>query len=577
MPAATPNSTTTTSSSSESSSSATSSSTTLPTRTRNHSRSGSAEKKFVGLGQTLSTQGTSQSAPETAPEADTTASESEAEKVKPVEKKKEEVSVAQVESKAEEGKKSSTEAPLVSGMTASASAPSIDSVSSTRTKSTSTKPENGLTIEVRPRAVTAIGVETAEIEAKVRQIQAAQANRRPKMTRLTPTHPSASASAIGLSRQAVKKRTEDAFNGTGSQSSTPTPTSNSFEQGVEATHNSLSFPSKSPVSGLPPSSSVTSPPLHPGSRKALALRAAGGTTPPATGHEPHAGLQLDLQCLPSPSIHNGGAPASTSKLPDMVRKKSGEPVKSSLKQVPTSASFFVNRADSSPSMPTRSLQNYKSAPSTPLYPTTPGASKNVHFDTHLEHVKLFKHKQRPAAVSRDGSPEQTETETEEEKDAYKFPYLYGKKAGSSPPASGPFKDGNSPVLATPGSPVDAEEQLVLRLPNFPSSTKLRVDRAVFLERVYLADDLRSVRGTVRVRNLAFEKWVAVRFTLDGWKTVSEVSADWSESLSSRAKSWSWNSSDGSQTSVFLLFVRLETIQLSSEVFHGESTLDVSTG
>lgn len=504
------------------------------TRPRNHSRSGSAEKKFVALGQTLSTQAPTASGPETAPEADTTASESEAEKPKAAARKEEE-EVSEPLKESGDAKKEA-QAPA---LTSSVSAPLIESSTSrstppTSTASSTTATEQSLKVEARPRALTAIGgVEQSEMETKVRQIQAAHANRRPKMLRLTPTHPSSSASAIGLTRQAVKKRTEDAANGNELDPTTPTPAS-SFQQGGQEAHNILSFPSKSPVSGLPYSSSASTPPLHPGSRKALAMRAAGGATPTPTGNEPHAGLQLDLQCLPSPSIHDGAAPASTSKLPEMVRKKSGEPVKSSLKQFPISASVFVTRADSSPSsLPTRSLQNYKSAPSTPHYPTTPGASKNVHFDTHLEHVKLFKHKQKPAAVSRDGSPEQTETETEEEKDAYtKFPYLYAKKAGFSPPGSAGHREGTSPAPPTPGSPIDVEEQLVLRLPNFPSSTKLRVDRSVFLERVYLADDLRSVRGTVRVRNLAFEKWVAVRFTLDGWKTVSEVSAEWSESLSS---------------------------------------------
>jgi len=39
----------------------------------------------------------------------------------------------------------------------------------------------------------------------------------------------------------------------------------------------------------------------------------------------------------------------------------------------------------------------------------------------------------------------------------------------------------------------------------------------------------TVEG-VRVRNLAFEKWLAVRFTLDKWQTTSEVTARYKESL-----------------------------------------------
>ena len=39
-----------------------------------------------------------------------------------------------------------------------------------------------------------------------------------------------------------------------------------------------------------------------------------------------------------------------------------------------------------------------------------------------------------------------------------------------------------------------------------------------------------VEGVVRVRNLAFEKWIAVRFTLDKWQTTSEVNARYKEPL-----------------------------------------------
>ncbi len=40
----------------------------------------------------------------------------------------------------------------------------------------------------------------------------------------------------------------------------------------------------------------------------------------------------------------------------------------------------------------------------------------------------------------------------------------------------------------------------------------------------------TVDGVVRVCNLAFEKWIAVRFTLDKWQTPSEVTARYKESL-----------------------------------------------
>jgi len=275
-----------------------------------------------------------------------------------------------------------------------------------------------------------------------------------------------------------------------------------------------------PVVGSPPNAHAI--PLHPGSRKALAQK---------LGLQPADGvlLQLDLGCISGPSMSqqsSSGSVNSAMTLPDLVRKKSGEPVKSSLKHFSQSA--FLHRADSSPAAP--ASFRAKSVPNTPT------VAKAVHFDPILEHIKVFKYRQRPTAVSRDGSPEHTETETEEEKE---FPF-YGNwrkhaaavAAGSSPgggSSASPGSGASTPILEAAGGG-GAAEQLVLRLPNFPSSAKLSVERNVFLERVFLSDDLRSVKGTVQVRNMAFEKWVAVRFTLDNWATACEVSAEYTESI-----------------------------------------------
>ncbi|CAD6955108.1 unnamed protein product [Tilletia controversa] len=265
-----------------------------------------------------------------------------------------------------------------------------------------------------------------------------------------------------------------------------------------------------PMVGSPPVSA--SLPLHPGSRRALAQKAG---LQPAGG----ASLQLDLGCISGPSVlsDTSASANSASTLPELVRKKSGEPVKSSLKHFAQSA--FMHRADSSPAAPA-SFHRAKSVP------TTPTSSKAVHFDPVLEHVKVFKHRQKPLAVSRDGSPEHTETETEEERE---FPFYQNWRKHVVGNSSSPSGSGSqSSAASTPTGEV--EEQLVLRLPNFPSSAKLSVYRPVFLERVYLSDDLRSVKGAVQVQNLAFEKWLAVRFSLDNWATVCEVTAEHAESI-----------------------------------------------
>ncbi|KAK6341210.1 hypothetical protein TWF696_008296 [Orbilia brochopaga] len=158
----------------------------------------------------------------------------------------------------------------------------------------------------------------------------------------------------------------------------------------------------------------------------------------------------------------------------MVRKKSGELVKSSLK---------------SPNLKRRP----SSMPSTPTYP------KVVHFDAHLEHVRHFIHSERPTAVSAGSSPVESNMDTDSE---YPFP--------SDEP---PF-------------------EWEIGLPNFPD----RVDRSgavVRVEKVALSHDKKALLGTVAVANISFQKLVVARFTLDYWQTTSEVSAEYTNDIRRR--------------------------------------------
>ncbi|KDQ18605.1 carbohydrate-binding module family 21 protein, partial [Botryobasidium botryosum FD-172 SS1] len=52
---------------------------------------------------------------------------------------------------------------------------------------------------------------------------------------------------------------------------------------------------------------------------------------------------------------------------------------------------------------------------------------------------------------------------------------------------------------------------------------------VKLESLSLAADAHTLDGSVLVRNIAFEKRVAARFTLDAWQTTSEVTARYLDS------------------------------------------------
>ncbi|KAI0345024.1 hypothetical protein BDW22DRAFT_988594 [Trametopsis cervina] len=169
------------------------------------------------------------------------------------------------------------------------------------------------------------------------------------------------------------------------------------------------------------------------------------------------------------------------------RKKSGEPLKSSLK-----SRRPVVRGD---------LSVVTGPMSSKSEPSTPTCIKSVHFDSQLEHVKLFLAEQKPLAVSRDGSPTDDTSGTESD-----FPaFIYGKDE-----EKGPLE------VVTQGLRVETAEE------------RAKVD--VKLESVKLGEDGSSIVGHVRVRNLAFEKWVAVRFTCDWWQTTSEVTARYLETL-----------------------------------------------
>jgi len=161
--------------------------------------------------------------------------------------------------------------------------------------------------------------------------------------------------------------------------------------------------------------------------------------------------------------------------PPMVRKKSGELVKSSLKT------------------PNRSRPS--SVPSTPTFP------KAVHFDQHLEHVRHFMHTEKPTAVSAGSSP------VESFDDDHEFPF-----------------DSEEPSYMSP--PFEWE----IGLPNFPKDPNARKHLPVRVERVYLSTDKQNLLGCVAVQNISFQKLVVVRFTLDYWQTVSEVTAEFSNDV-----------------------------------------------
>ena len=153
--------------------------------------------------------------------------------------------------------------------------------------------------------------------------------------------------------------------------------------------------------------------------------------------------------------------------PPLLRKKSGELVK--------------------PALRPSSRRRYSSMPGTPTY------GKSVHFNDNGNQTRHFLQVDKPSAVSAGSSPAETyESETE---------YPFEKRETS-------------------------KVEWGIKLANFPEDNYERLSRPVRVERFYLSADTKTLIGTVAVANISFQKTVVARFTLDYWKTTSEISADY---------------------------------------------------
>ncbi|KAF7564017.1 hypothetical protein G7046_g153 [Stylonectria norvegica] len=162
--------------------------------------------------------------------------------------------------------------------------------------------------------------------------------------------------------------------------------------------------------------------------------------------------------------------------PQMVRKKSGELVRPALRP-------SHNRRPSS-------------------MPGTPVFSKAVHFDSHLEHVRHFLQVDRPLAVSAGSSPVESYDSDNE------YPFPGGERSTARSP------------------PYEWE----ILTSNFPHDSSARKSLPVRLEKVWLSSDQKTLLGSVAVANLAFQKSVTCRFTLDYWKTTSEVAGEYNHEI-----------------------------------------------
>lgn len=160
--------------------------------------------------------------------------------------------------------------------------------------------------------------------------------------------------------------------------------------------------------------------------------------------------------------------------PPLLRKKSGELVKPALRPA--------------------SRRRPSSMPGTPTY------SKAVHFNEDIEQVRHFLSVDRPIAVSAGSSPVETAFESENE-------YPFEDDARSKTP------------------------EWEIKLANWPvSETYERQTAPVRVERIALASDHQTLVGSIACANIAFHKFVVARFTLDYWKTTSEVVAEYNHDV-----------------------------------------------
>lgn len=295
------------------------------------------------------------------------------------------------------------------------------------------------------------------------------------------------------------------YNGDVAPPSSAPPAANRFVNGLYPPLNSLRFAKESGrfSPSVEPPSHIDLPPMSAPSSSSSSASVPFPTSSPLPSPSGIPPRFRDSPFIPSPSLSSASSLPRTPSTPIIL--SNGKHLKPSLKS-----------SSSSPNIPDMLRTKHLRAQSAP---STPNVHKNVHFaENGLESVRLFNRTGKPSSVSKPPGDE-TETETEAENSnaergvgSFPFPSLSPSSLGLSVPSSSSSSQNIVHEIDT--SP---HMTSIIPSPSPPSAANVHLE-TVTLPRTRPP----TLRGTVLVRNLAFEKNVAVRFTLDEWQTTSEV-------------------------------------------------------
>ncbi|KAH6976883.1 putative phosphatase regulatory subunit-domain-containing protein [Ilyonectria destructans] len=144
-------------------------------------------------------------------------------------------------------------------------------------------------------------------------------------------------------------------------------------------------------------------------------------------------------------------------------------------------------------------------------PTSPTATKSVHFHSHLEETLDFFRLDCPLSISAGSRSGRVDKSG-------------GKRPMSRRDAAGRWEMVTHNFPQRSGS---RESQFECAF-HFWSDELVRQNATVYVNKLRLLDDQNSMQGLVAVRNVAFQKSVTCRFTFDNWETTSDVAAAYSD-------------------------------------------------